>query len=595
MIRRPRLLTASFAEARRLQPTALALTLHRRQTSTARLTQPMSAPGLPMHGWVELYTPTQSAGLFRVVDDDGTVGDTTVYTLNHAIDTLSDNVWRAQTDYSGTVPAYLAALLAQQNPVMWQLGTCAETKAWKRSGINYDNLADLLRELMDALNDCYLTFDFSTSPWTLNLLKAPEGVRSEFRLSRNVETCRIRRSDGDMCTKLFVTVNTKTTTGGVTTNTVTLKTYENAAAQALYGVIEKTADIDAADVPDVDAWAADFLARRARPAVQITVEGTALKALTGLDWDEHHLAALARVCLPDVPEALEERVESVAYPELATEAADDRRPPRVTVELAARLPKFSDTIASLKKQVRAAAGGAARAGRSGAQATELSHWAQIVSQHGDVLDDTGLQTLYETGIILDAQTGATIYSLSQGFVSQHSAINVNSAAITAEAQDRTDADTLLSGRIDVNAQQIALKVSKGDTATQLAVELGNVTITNGNLIVDGYVTTPQLSAVSALIENLTTGLATAQAMVITAADIDSLIFDNHQVSWQNKTVVTSRGTITMPSITLTSSRSFLYLPSPGDDPDTVSGRIITSYTAGSVGAESTTTIHYMGY
>ena len=48
--------------------------------------------------------------------------------------------------------------------------------------------------------------------------------------------------------------------------------------------------------------------------------------------------------------------------------------------------------------------------------------------------------------------------------------------------------------ISANASAILLKVSKGDVGTQLAVELGNVSISGGNLVVDGYVKTSELDA-----------------------------------------------------------------------------------------------------
>jgi hypothetical protein len=50
-----------------------------------------------------------------------------------------------------------------------------------------------------------------------------------------------------------------------------------------------------------------------------------------------------------------------------------------------------------------------------------------------------------------------------------------------------------------NKSDITLKVAKGDVATQLSIECGNVSVTGGNLVVDGYVTSAGLSAaISAL-------------------------------------------------------------------------------------------------
>ena len=86
----------------------------------------------------------------------------------------------------------------------------------------------------------------------------------------------------------------------------------------------------------------------------------------------------------------------------------------------------------------------------------------------------------------------------------------------------TDGSGLFS-KIEQNSQQILLRVVKGNVATQLAVEAGNVAITNGNLTVDGYATVQALNATNADIENLVTGRATAQQLkagaLYTAGDL----------------------------------------------------------------------------
>ena len=52
----------------------------------------------------------------------------------------------------------------------------------------------------------------------------------------------------------------------------------------------------------------------------------------------------------------------------------------------------------------------------------------------------------------------------------------------------------LYSKINQNAQAISLKVSQGDVATELAVECGNVTISGGDLVVQGMITATDLSA-----------------------------------------------------------------------------------------------------
>ena len=54
-----------------------------------------------------------------------------------------------------------------------------------------------------------------------------------------------------------------------------------------------------------------------------------------------------------------------------------------------------------------------------------------------------------------------------------------------------------------NADNITLKVAKGDVATQLAVEVGNVTITGGNLTVDGMITASDLATNTITVHGLT--------------------------------------------------------------------------------------------
>jgi len=493
MTRLPRRLDpATFHEVERLYPSRYSVTINRRQASSGELSvvREMS-PALAMHDFVELFTPKGSAGIFRVTNVDDNAPTLTSFSLLHAIDTLSDSVVALQTDYDGTIPDYLTKLLAHQKRVYWQLGTCAATGAWKRKGINYDSVADLFWQLVEELYDYYLTFDFTTSPWTLNILEAPSGVRSEFRLSKNINRCNIRRSDGDMCTRLYCSINTQSTTDKVTKNTVEIKTYDNAAAQAVYGIIEKTADIDTGDVPDPDAWAAEYLARRAQPAVQITIDGQELGAISGDDWDEHDIATLCRVALPSIREVLTERVESVAYPDLIT------RDTSLTVQLSTRLAKVSENIASIAKQARNAGRSARGAARGGASAAEMEYWAQVVKK-------AGVETLAETGIVIDATTGAKIYSLSQGFVSQYSELKVQSNKISMVVS--TDSE----GENHVKAASIVAAINSSGSSVIIKADKINL---------EGYVTASQLSVTNARITNILNGSITASKLSASSASL----------------------------------------------------------------------------
>lgn len=57
-------------------------------------------------------------------------------------------------------------------------------------------------------------------------------------------------------------------------------------------------------------------------------------------------------------------------------------------------------------------------------------------------------------------------------------------SIVAEVSRAVSAEEELSGRIDVTAEEVSIKVSKGDVSSQLSVESGQVTIASNRLVVD---------------------------------------------------------------------------------------------------------------
>lgn len=572
-VRLPRLLDANFNEVGRAQPTALQISLQLRDASTAQMTVP--GGGIGMHAWTELYTHKGSAGLFRVTGITRDLDGADTLTLRHAIDTLSDSVWRAQTDYDGTVAGFLSALLGQQTRAYWQLGVCEDTAAYKRSGINYNRLSELLREMMEARDGFYPDYDLTTTPWTLNFRALPQAVSAEARMGRNTDTAQITRDDGDLCNRLHLSINTMVTTDGVTTNQVEIRTYNDAASQAVYGVIEKTADIDTADVGDPDAWAAAFLARRKAPAVQITIDGYELSRLTGDSWDEFGRGRMVRVNLRGIGETVDERVEAVNYPDALGE------PEHVTVELANRLARFTSTIAQLERETARAGGAARSAARSAASGAELEHWAMVVSQHTEALDATGITELWETGIILDAQTGAKIYSLNQGFQSQYAELQVQSGQISTLVQEtgveqletgttlyskitqnagnittlvqQTGVGSLSAGEtlysmISQNATEITTKVSAGDVASTINQTAQSVLIQASKIDLQGYVTVSELDATDARIDNLINGQMYANSLGATEMSTESMCVDNAfsfggmWAAWWRVTLMKSDGT-----------------------------------------------------
>lgn len=500
-VKKPVLLDDSLQPVRVLEPQNVSITLNSPGVSQATIVLGPDDPEPAMHALVEVFNVNGSAGIFRVSVPSQDYAQQQSIVLRHGIDTMADSHFIGQEDFSGTAQQLLGRIMGFQTTRVngqapWQLGTCECTSTLKYS-INYDRLSDLLAKIEEDEPDYYFAYDQSSFPWTLSFLAKPAEADGEFRLNRNVRTISRTLNDNDLCTQLILSVNVAVTdeatgsgitpgdpsytptpgqtdadtTGITATSTTTetvIRTYDNTDAQAAFGIVQRTADIDTNDniaggsFTEADAWAARFLAQHATPTMQLQIDGDELKRLTGDSWDEAKLGHICRVELPKYSQSFAQRVVSVTYPE----AIGD--PTHVTVSLATQLPRFSSSISSLKKAEAATAKAARGVGRGAAKAKEMKQWSMVVTDQQLALDGTGITQLYETGISMDARGGAKIYSLDQGVQSLYSGIEVQAGRIdlvvqgngsSASIKIQAIVDGINGSQIDINADRIALNGS----------------------------------------------------------------------------------------------------------------------------------------
>lgn len=469
-----------------LRPTAMSVNLNLKGLSDASITLPASGAYPAMHDWVEIFTRNGSAGWFRVTNIAPAYPEQVVLTLHSAMDVFQDSLFEAQTDFSGTVSAFLTEIISHQTQYYpwasdtkyFQLGTCECTGTISIS-LNHNRLLDLLTQIEDDNEGYRFAVDFSTVPWTLNFVALDDTVATEFRLGRNTDNCKVTVNDNDLCTRLILSVNkmstAETTSSGAAlkSNATVIRTYNNTAAQAVWGVVTKGADIDTNDdfahqsYPEADAWAQKFLADRAAPTVQIQIGAQELARYTFSEYDETHLGLMARVCLPDYDQYFCERVVSIQYPDVLGD------PARVTVSLCNKLPKFSENVASLQKAA-AAAGAAARA--AARVEKEVTSWSQVVTKTLKAADATGIVTMYESGIEMDAETGVRIFTLEQGITSLNSSITLNKDNITLlinkTAVNELGEGVTLKSMIEQQADRISLVVEgSGQSAS---IKIGSI-------------------------------------------------------------------------------------------------------------------------
>ena len=530
-VRLPRKLAKSvsggvLAEEGRLNPVgAMGITLNMLPVHRVNMTLSENDLPLAMHDLVEVYNHKGSVGIYRVTKIPHTIGKNRKYELSHGLDVLSDATFDMIEEYKGTVAGMLAKIINAQtqkigNTKYWQLGTCADPNPWNKN-IKYDNLMECLTEIARKEEDYMFTFDQSTFPWTLNFVARDSTVLSEFRLNRNTENCVITEDDADLCTRLYLSVTSESNDdeGHGTYIDEGYFTYNDTTAQSDFGIVCKTAGVNQEDFASqaaLEAWVTAYFGRHNKPGVQITIDGVELNKLTGESIDEVHLSRICRVALPEYSCTFNERIVSVNYPDAL------RKPTYVRNSLANKRQTAEDAFSEIKKTANSASKSAGGAGR--AAHNDATYFRRTIGDTANGLYSRIEQTAYyiraevvdvanglysrieETASYIRAEVADTANGLNSKIEQTASYIRsevsdtangLNSKIDQTASYIRSEvADTAsgLSSRIDQNASQIALRVVKGNVATQLAVEAGNVSISGGNLVVDGYVKTTELDA-----------------------------------------------------------------------------------------------------
>lgn len=465
-IRSPRLLDANLAEKARLTPSAMSVELSMQDTSQASMTLAEGDAVIGMHDFVEIYTPNGSAGIYRVTGVKQEYTKQINLSLLHAIDVLTDQIYPGALEYSGTVAGFLAEVLSRQTTTIggqacWTLGICQDAGNYVAS-INYDNLRSLLKGLQDHEQEYYFTYDFSTFPWTLNLMQRDDTVVNEFRLTRNIQNCVISMDDSDMCTRLYLSVDVDTynTDTGVKTTTTTVQVYDDANAQAQYGIIAKTAGINTTDYPDPAAFATRFLADRKRPHVQIEIDGYELAQITGDTFDELQIGRICRVALPDYSLTALERVVSCSYPDLVMD------PSHVTVELASAAYSAVSAIASVAQTAETTAVAQAETAKTVA--------TQVHTTKSDLIKTNGV--LNSAGIKIDPVDGVWLFAKEEGALGRMQAsVNVHTNQIGAVVESDGH------GGYRPNKASIILAINEGTSSVKIAADWVDI---DGDTVVD---------------------------------------------------------------------------------------------------------------
>lgn len=359
---------------------------------------------------------------------------------------------------------------------------------------------------------------------------------------------------------------------------------ENAAGIALYGRREKTQQWQSAENPtDLMAKGATYLAEHAAQLKQ-----TITLSVVDLHYLNVNTAAIqwmTRIPIVSNP-------HSVSAQYTATKIDLNLGSPEpIQLQLGEPSEVFTDRVP--KNSVSRRRGGAGgRGGGRAASSSDVEHWEMVVRKENDILWDSGVKEIHESGIILDAQSGVRLYNFKDIILGNSQAAG-------------------LKGYIDVNAEKVGLVVEGTGAAAHIKAaqivasinaQTGQsaVLISADKITLDGQTT----------IDSLLTGQSAIGNLLVTDAKVNHLripqygtiimdantgfSYGGESVSWQNTTVVTGV-TITDATVGLSTKRYFLYTDSSTNRTPTgvENAYVVTSRTNGSH-TVTTKVLHYLG-
>ena len=604
-----------------IRPIKVSATLKMVPLSYASLQLPKGV-SVPARGYVELFSSMGSLGFYRVRSPQDAYGDDiTTAELEHAITDVGD--YLVLGSYDEMMPANQAftTIFSHYRGNHWQLGSVAALGTGEIAvQADHVRVLECLISLLEQKTDCMMSFDFSTTPWTLNFVKRGTVVSAEGRLARNVNYAKVSYDDTELCTRAYFQVSTTEEAdpsgfpafdqavnysvgsfvayggklyrlpaghnSGVTwentqktvVNDVPSTTWQYVDADTIgdYGIVEKEV-YSGGEYTDTEVLRVvqDFLNKHKEPRVSVEISAEELSNVTGEPLDAFEIGKLCRLSLVDYGVTIERTITGLSWDNVYNSPLD------ITVNLEDEEDTAINFLHDIDTNGGTIGGSGGGGGGGGGKKKQEEIWKEYRTK------------FQQTDYYFDLQ--ALRYDRAENILQQAGLyIDSNGALVYAQDNERN-----MGSKIQAEADRISLVVSGyGANAAikpaSIVASINNgkstIKISANHIDIDGMLTTisqdgktiraGELAAVNTFDsphihdEGSVLRFAGSSWQFGTGA--------NHSASWKSKTVVTSVS-CTFPSI----SRSAEV------EVGGVSGRLITSYTSGSFSA-LTDTIYYLG-
>lgn len=306
----PVLLNPDLTEVKRLSPVSLNLKLNMTPLSTASMTL-SEGEEIPSRSFVEIFTAKGSAGVFRAREPETRYGETqTSIELEHAITEVGDSLVTTSIEEEMPLDEAMATLFEYYKGDSWQMDEIDFTDTVVVD-VDYANVLEALISVLQQVPSYYMTFDFSTTPWTFGLAQVDSNVSAEGRLSRNVSSGSFKNDDSSLTTRAYALYKDGD-------NEILIHEDSDWGIQH-FGLVERKLSDTYESEAKARAAAQKYLEQNNRPRFSISINGTELSDRTGETYDEFEIGKRFRFVFDPVIEPVDEIIKSVEYTDLVTD------------------------------------------------------------------------------------------------------------------------------------------------------------------------------------------------------------------------------------------------------------------------------------
>jgi len=453
----PKVLDSSGQEVRRLHPIRVQITENIIPLSTATM-DIMAEDVVPERTYIELFNANGSAGVYRTrAPEISYGGDRNSISLEHGVCEIGDWLVRAEIEQTEmTLAAAMQRIFAFYGGSRWQLGT-VQASGNVILSCRYANLLQTINGLIEQVDGAMLTYDFSTTPWTLGVKLKDSTVSAEGRLSRNVISASVKKDDSQLYTRVWL----EGLPGG----------YMDADTVSLYGIIETKLSDREYTQTQAQIVASSYLARHKKPIYTITIDAQEFFAITGETLDRTAIGAMYRLAIPAHGVVIDENIISRTWNDVYGD------PMNVTLTLSQGNETIVDFIQRQNAETNGAGGSAEysevvkiKQETALAAEKERAQGAEYELSHSIEETDESLTVLYQKTGVNSLGQQETLYSR----------ITQNAESISAEVTRATESEGTLSGRIDVTASAVTAEVTRataaeGELSGRISVNADNIT------------------------------------------------------------------------------------------------------------------------